>query len=302
MKQFEYTARRPDGTLTRGTLEAPSRPEAIAQLTASHLTPVGLRETTGQPLKKHSATFSPRKLIPGVLGILLSIAGVWIWQHRNATETPKTTDRTKRPPSTVQSPAPASQSEPQTTNGKRPSAQTQGKVATANPIRTIIPRPENRNVPRPKALEELTPPPKQKPAFKRGAEQLLAMVTPSSPGAEVPPLPGLTDEGIAQDLKKAMQENIIVETNDSDKVVTMKEKVADLKEEFRSLSEQEGWTFTEYLNALREQHNGDAKFLRDAHAEIDALWGDRTVSDEDYLKRLKELNAELKERGLPELE
>jgi DNA repair protein RadA/Sms len=78
--------------------------------------------------------------------------------------------------------------------------------------------------------------------------------------------------------------------------------VAEAKEEFRELREKEGFTITEYLNALRDQANQDADFLAEAHKMSNELYHDQTVSDEDYIKYRNQINEKLRERGLPEIE
>ena len=145
-------------------------------------------------------------------------------------------------------------------------------------------------------------PKKKKVAFKNGVEQLIALATPSTPGASVPPLPHITDEGLAQDLERAMQNVIKADEDDSEATLEKKLVVAEAKEEFRELREKEGFTITEYLNALRDQANQDADFLAEAHKMSNELYHDQTVSDEDYIKYRNQINEKLRERALPEIE
>ena len=163
------------------------------------------------------------------------------------------------------------------------------------------------NIPAPQPLAEMeaaltNKPPKRKAVFKTGAEQLIALATPSAPGVPVPPLPPITDESVAKEVEAAMTSVIKAEEGDTESVLERKLKVATAKEEFRELREKEGWTFTQYVNALREQANLNADFLSEAHKMSDALYHDDTVSDEDYKKYRDQINAKLRERGLPEIE
>ena len=177
-----------------------------------------------------------------------------------------------------------------------------------------IPKPSGRHIekreaiPAPPPLEELKaamtnePPQRPRPTFTNGAEQLIALATPSVPGGRVPPLPPITDEGIAKELEKAMGHVIKAEEDDSEAALEKKILVAQAKEEFQELSEKEGFTFSEYVNALRDQANMDADFLAEAHKISNDLYHDETVSDEDYVKYRDQINEKLAERGLPMIE
>ena len=92
------------------------------------------------------------------------------------------------------------------------------------------------------------------------------------------------------------------EDGDSEATLEKKLVVATAKDEFRELRDTEGYTFSEYLNALRDQANHDADFLAEAHKMSEQLYHDEAVSDEDYVKYRDQINQKLKERGLPEIE
>lgn len=188
---------------------------------------------------------------------------------------------------------------------------------TADPVdrRTLnIPEPSGRHIerreaiPEPPPLEELKaamtnePPRRPRPVFTNGVEQLIALATPSTPGGRVPPLPMITDEGLAKELKKAMGHVIKAEEGDSETTLEKKIFVAQAKEEFLELREKEGYSISEYVNALRDQANSDADFLAEAHKISNELYHDETVSDEDYVKYRDQINEKLAERGLPAIE
>ena len=118
----------------------------------------------------------------------------------------------------------------------------------------------------------------------------------------MPPLPALTEAGLSNDLARALEAEIVIRTNDTEETALLKEGVAALKQQYRELRGAEGWNFTEYLDAMRAQGEEDAAILRAAREELGALWRDAGVTDEEYLRRADEINAILKERGLPELE
>ena len=160
-------------------------------------------------------------------------------------------------------------------------------------------------VPAPLPLEELEaklkePPPKA--TFTNGAEQLIALATPASPGARVPPLPDLTDDGVATELEAAMNLPVVAEEGDSEEIINKKLVVLNAKDEFSELNASEGMTFVEYLNAVRDKSNEDADFLKEALKLNDELYHDAEISDEDYQKYQAQINEKLRERGLPEIE
>ena len=178
-----------------------------------------------------------------------------------------------------------------------------------------LPKPSGRRVEKregvvePQPLEEMeialtnkTAKEKRYVPFKNGAEQLIALATPSSPGAPVPPLPMVTDEGVARDLEAAMKHVIKAHEKDTEATLAKKIVVADAKEEFRELREKEGWSFTEYLNALRDKANLDSEFLAESHKICNELYHDASVSDDDYIKYRDQINDKLRECGLPEID
>ena len=150
-------------------------------------------------------------------------------------------------------------------------------------------------------MAEDVAPARREPLFRHGAEQLLALATPSEPGMPVPPLPKITDESVAEDLAQAMKDAIGPSSNDTIRTLEIKKNVAEQKEEFRDLRE-DGMTFVQYVNALREKFNEDAAFLAETRKLDEALFNDAQISDKDYGAYRKELNKSLRERGLPELE
>ena len=175
-----------------------------------------------------------------------------------------------------------------------------------------VPRPSGRrievreDIPAPQPLEEmkaaLTNRPPRKAAFTNAAEQLIAMATPSFPGASVPPLPNLTEEDAEKAFRASQRHILSVQEDDSEAVLEKKIVVAGAKEEFAELREAEGWTFVEYLNALRDKANDDAGYMAEAHKVIDEIYHDQTVSDEDYIRYRDQVNEKLRERGLPEID
>ena len=164
-----------------------------------------------------------------------------------------------------------------------------------------------KDVPPVKTLEEMSAEAeaakarRPKVVFSNVAEQCLMMVTTQFAGEEIPPLPFLDEESIEKTAEEALRRTHGVSEGDDERRLENKLSVERLKEEFRELKDK-GVSFKQFLEAARELHNDNALYMREA-AETDAkLYADTSLSDADYLKLRAEINAGLKERGLPELE
>lgn len=299
---FTYTFRSKSGAIEKDIIEAPSRVDAFAKLRELGIQPVSVKE--GGSLQRNAVKVS-RFPLSRTFRVALASGGalvavvVVMWFCLSGSRTEKSEEQTAvKKPVRVGTASKARKSVSSTVDSKGETRLRLPKISTQR----IDQRAE---IPVPKPLEEtqVEEPTKQKPQkiFKRGVEQLLALATPVAPGAPVPPLPHITDESVAEDLKAAMQEAIGPVSNDTERTLEMKLSVAEQKEEFRELNK-EGMTFTEYLNALRDKFNQDHEFLAEAHKMNETLYHDATISDEDYKAYRKELNEKLKERGLPELE
>ncbi len=200
-------------------------------------------------------------------------------------------------------------------NKSRNKSDAQAKNPATNKAAASLPRPKvsreriekRENIPAPPPVEELnaalTNATKKtvKVPFRNRSEQLIALALPSSPGAPVPPLPPVTDESLAKHLEKDLNHVIKAEEGDSEELLEKKVTVLSAKDEFRELREREGWSFTEYIQALRDKANEDSAFLAEAHKLCDELYHDKTISDVEYVKYRDEVNEKLRERGLPEI-
>lgn len=138
-------------------------------------------------------------------------------------------------------------------------------------------------------------------AYTNGIEQLLNMVIPSTPGAEVPPLPIISDAD-AKELERALKHKIAVVEGDDEKAIERKMLITQGKLEIEEQHREGGLTVSEYVNALRDQYNDNAEFLAEARKVDQQIYEDAEMTDEDYLAARAQINAKLKERGLPELE
>ncbi len=301
---FTYTYRTPSGARKQSEVEAASRAECFALLKARGIVPLAVREGRA-PARAGGTTvrggsFGMKGLAAGLIVVGLS-AIAWFCLFRNdvenvpekparvKTEAAKPKKRTVSQPTTM----PVQKAKRVASSGISAGGVAAGeKISTNKFVRADIPEP--------KPIEELTPPPK--PAFSTSAEQLLAMATPPDPSQPVPPLPNLDGEDDKEELEKALNNVIAPTTNDTIDSLQMKMNVAEQKEEFRKLRAAEGWTFKEYLTALRDKHNDDAQYISDAHRVNEENYNNPEMSDEEYLKQRKIINDGLRERGLPELE
>jgi len=313
---FKVTYRDKTGALRAECIEAASRPACMAECRRRGIAPVGVKESRsrrGGAMSSSSARSSQWRISPraaSALALALALAvGAWFWFGRRGTSGHTAAhdkgvvhfggERGARSPDAPQrkvADAPPRQKDDSTADRGRPPlprAAIHGQDESGQPQAEAV----SSNVADSADAPTNTPP---KPLFKTGAEQLLALATPSVPGAMVPPLPYVTEESLKEDLEKAMRTVIKPEKEDTEETLERKLTVAAQKEEFRKLREQ-GMTFTQYLEAMREKNNDDAQLLSDAHKLDEELYKDETISDEDYKKHRRQINEALRERGLPEM-
>jgi len=143
---------------------------------------------------------------------------------------------------------------------------------------------------------------KDRSIFTNGIEQLINMALPAAPGAPVPPLPVISDEGLAGELRRAMKSKISVAEGDDERTLSRKIAVQQGKMELGELTSRREMTVAEYINALRDQGNDNAEFMKEAHALNEELYHDEKMSDEEYKSARAIINEKLRERGLPEIE
>ena len=144
---------------------------------------------------------------------------------------------------------------------------------------------------------------KKRRIFNNEVEQLLSMVTPSDPTIPVPPIPVSPEGDTLSPATISRGVDNVIRPDEDDDVESLQRKidVTDMKEEYRNLAAQEGMTFAEYLNALRDQRNEDAKFYAEAcQLDLDT-YHDEKISNASYLDFRKQINEKLAERGLPPL-
>ena len=138
--------------------------------------------------------------------------------------------------------------------------------------------------------------------YTNGVEQLLNMALPAAPGAPVPPLPIISDEGMADELARAMQHEITADEADDEKSLERKMQIVQGKLEIAEVTDSGEMTVSEYVNALREQANDNAEFLGEAQKVHNEIFNDEEVSDEQYEAARDQINEKLRERGLPEID
>lgn len=307
---FTVIYRNSDGRRDWMELDVPSREAVWPELAKRGISAISViagpaPRTARKPMsgkKARAFTLSKTGIVKGGVVLLIALVASVFWYRWTAC---------KEPPAKS---VPASKVVPADTH---PSVVSSTVAATAVVQRVRSEKPKNSgrqiekraSIPAPPPLEELQEAltnkiskGRQKTVFSNGAEQLIALATPSRPGETVPPLPMITDEGLAKDLEKAMKHIIQAEADDSEDVLEKKVLVSQAKEEFLELRDKEGYTFSEYLNALRDKANQDADILAEAHKISSELYHDPNVSDEDYIKYRNQINEKLKDRGLPEIE
>ncbi len=307
---FTCTYRDSRGARLTTVVEAKSRADAYSQLSAKGIRPLSLVQ--GGKMRAEGAGGKPPKaskgLLAGLLVVALALGAAYFMGLFDAGNRPDSTSKSKpesqsaeRPVQAKKAPASKKDAPPEVpAKSVRVQKENEGAGAGSLPAAEAGVDAVSTN----DAAGAVDPAVTNKPKriFKTGAEELLVLATPSTPGGMVPPLPNITDEGVAKDLAKAMSNVIKADKDDTEKTLSLKLNVAEQKEEFRSLQKEEGWTFTEYVNALRDKFNDDAAYLSEARKLNEELYKDQSLSDADYEANKKQLDEELKKRGLPSLD
>ena len=290
-----------DGRIRKEVVEAPSRASAMVLLKKRGITPMSVVTGTGVSAEGRSvAKTLVRGAMAGILVVVIAIAAWMMWP------------RPAKPVHTSPSPVKVSQPSAKTATNVSHVTKAASDGEKALPARRTVSGSarggvEESSSPTGQETEvSQTPPPQPErpplpePLLKNGAEQLLRMATPSAPGMPVPPLPIRSDEDMGAEIKAALTNVIHATSNDTEQTLQVKMNVIEQKEEFRKLRK-EGWTFTEYVKALAEKHNDEAKYLDEARKLVQELHNDATLSDEDYKKERAVINQALREKGLPEI-
>ena len=308
---FTVCYRDAGGVRKTEVFEAASRGELFSQLKRNGIAPLSVKSGGKLAKASGSTTPLPKGVLHGIIGgiaVVAATAAVFFLLRpappsspSAPTDSPPPTpsgSATSSPPVAVKSPShvPAGSTNAVASSSRKPSN------FNIRPSTPLNPDPEyvSEDIPAPTPLDKKIPPPPEK-VFKTGSEQLLAMATPAMPGMAVPPLPQIDDEGMKEDLEKAMNTDLKPSTNDTEETIGRKLTVTDQKEEFRELRKK-GWTFSEYVKALHAKSSEEAEYLTEAHKLNDDLYHDKSITDEEYKKYREKINSELKERGLPELD
>ncbi len=312
---FTCTYRDSTGARRTVVIEATSRADACTKLAAKGVHPLSLVQGGKLPRGNGDSPSRPRLtngVAAGALVVVLALGAAYFMGLFGGGREPSPSVQPESPPAPVTTNNPSAVSRVPRGRAATPPA---GRPASGRReslgVASVPNRPASQPVEETPAetndadmAEAVDPAVTNKPkrVFKTAAEELLALATPSVPGGLVPPLPHITDEGLAKDLEKAMSNVIKAEEGDTEKTLSMKLAVSEQKEEFRKLRKESGWTFTEYVNALRDKFNDDAAYLSEAHKLNDELFKDETLSDDEYKKNKKIIDDELKKRGLPSLD
>lgn len=303
MKTFGYTMRDKAGALKRGSLQALDRQEALQKIRSMGGTPVTVTEG-GSP--KASFVWQPawtRAACMLGVGVAL-LAGVAFWlqrprgapiparpsAHTPAAHTPAAPVVPSPSPGGADSPDSAAAPRPPAARPSLPSLPIQPPDSTGR----AGPGPAARSTP-----DDPEPAPPARPApFQSVTEQVLAIVASMPPGVEIPPMPEL--HGMENDFAKAATNTLVVFDTDGEELAHRLETVAWSKIEMSELIEK-GWKADEVLKSLVEQHNEEANLRSAASLALKKMVDDGQLTAPALKNELKLINAELTERGLPEI-
>lgn len=299
---FAVTSRQPDGSRKVDYVEAADKAALWPILKARGIRSIRVAEHKGKTPTDSSqgagrAPSTVRGVVAGLIAVVLAGACAWFFMGDGR--------RPPRPQKAADSKAiPVRQAKARrigaaaVTNAVRrqavPAAEDAGAetaAATNAPAETVAGT---------KAPEKVAD--NYRPLFTNGVEQLLDMLTPSDPGAVIPPPPIITDEFMAGELKAALDRVSAASEDDTEESIGRKLAIEDRKSEFIELNKAGKVGISDYMNAVREQHNENLQVLSEARRLDEELYNDAAVSDADYRKNREEINRALTERGLPKLE
>lgn len=299
MKNFSYTVRDADGALKHGNIQAADRAAALAALKARGFTPVEVKEggapvTAGRGIDKRTTL-----ILSGMLVLLLVVASLVIFKPtKPVPETqPVKTPPTKKEAKVVPPPPPprvervASVVPPAvepTPPAARPTRRPAGAQTTNGAPRLIRGAQTRLAALKAKGLPT-------EPLFKHEVENILALF--SDPSVDVPPHP--FDHNLEEQAQIALAATIEVTDDDTPEQIAKKELVAWLKEDMRQFMAN-GHTAAEFFAALQKRQSEDAQLYMEARQYIYET-ARETGNVAETQAVLDQLNAALKEKGLPPL-
>ncbi|MBQ7188827.1 MAG: hypothetical protein IJR99_05360 [Kiritimatiellae bacterium] len=291
--KFEYDAKTAVGQRVSGRLDASSRSDALRILRERGLTPLQVREASGQAV----ATKNRLPSVPLLFGlaVLSAVILFFVFRPNGAREDGK--KKPARPPVSVPA-APVQTNEipkvPQAVRVPSPKPQEATPVTTApNPV--VAPKPRHAvGVPPVETVQAKPPQPRRKPIFTNATEQVLSWIVSKRLGDMPPPIPRLPpDEKVLETL------NSVIEIHEGDDEATseLKENVAYAKEEMRKFME-EGGTAQEFVRQYHQQ-------LQKAHQEWLAEQREylrlRKENPDEAIAYAEETNKRLAEKGIKPL-
>lgn len=291
MKTFAYTARQPSGAMKRGTLVAPDRATALAQLKAQNLVPVSVEE--GKAVPAASATdFDLKRITLLAFALAALAAGGWFVFRARSKPQPKpapapiqkraAAPARQTPPAVIKpavSPAEAPKPKEIVKPAPAPAAVPAEFPAIVPPKTNALALRMPAKTPRvlvPGIKRADTNAPNAYVTFRTKSEKVMSHMLLAKPGE---PILGLGfGRDFDQDFIKALDNTIEIYSTDTPEEAAHKENVAWMKEEMRKLVAQ-GQKPEEILTAYREQHNEVVKFRTDLQRQLSALKAEGKVKE-----------------------
>lgn len=301
MKTFIYSVRDASGALKRGELQADSRTAAAMELKRRGLVVVELREGVAHTkgTKRETSYFSGRVVV-WVAVVAVGLVAVWWRFGRGGADSSDGADRAGvRGGSSVAARAGA---------GSGAAAQLPHRAEPIEPIDTTVPTSPTDSM-EPGAIlgsgtaaqlvqeQEEVKEVVRRP-FRTGTEQLLAMIRSIPPGTPMPPLPHLS--GMEGDFQRAATNVLEIHEGDSEELADRIEDVAWAKQDLKELVK-DGWLVEEVLEATVKEHNEKAALRYTTLKALEGLIESNSVSAEELMDELEEINKELRARELPEI-
>ena len=141
--------------------------------------------------------------------------------------------------------------------------------------------------------------PSHKPVFKYGTDQLLAMMLCQGKNHSIAPIPLRSGKGMDKAFLKSLEEPIVINDDDSDRVKEQKQTVIEARTQIKEMMDQ-GFHFSDILADHRRLFNENLDIRRKAMKELNEIHASGDAEGERKY-RLK-IDAALQQMGIEPLD
>ena len=308
---FTVKYRAIDGKMREECIEAASRSECVAKCKAQGVAPISVKEG-GKVFRRTDSKVLGGKLLWIIAGVVI-LGGICWWFFGRQVEAPlsnvphtakiSSSKKAKniRPPSVV---VPENKSQLAKNISKKGSTNNASRMYMGSPVIRVEASTNSAGY----LVERLYtadgkrhkfthyPP----PVFKHASDSYLAMALSVPVGAEMAPLPDLSNEGgLDKAFMESLKEDIFIEDGDSERIKDLKVKVVAARETMKALLK-EGYSFVEVLEDTRKNINENVELRAQMTAQYHDLLQKGFSEDAESL-RIK-VNKVFAEMGIEDIQ